>query len=60
LRNKNIKINENFSKVFKEKFWRFLDKIQKASNRNLYFSIREQLNQYLIKNHKIEFQEKLN
>jgi hypothetical protein len=60
LRNKNIKINENFSKVFKEKFWRFLDKIQKFSNRDLYPSIWEQLNQYLIKNHKIEFQEKSN
>jgi len=46
-RNKDIKIREKFLKEFKKKFWKVLEMIQKYSYGDLYFSIRQQLNQYL-------------
>jgi hypothetical protein len=49
LRNKNIKISEKFSEEFKEKFLRILKVIQAHSYGDLYFFIRQQLNQFLTK-----------
>jgi hypothetical protein len=49
LRNKNIKISKKFSEEFKEKFLRILKEIQAHSYKDVYFFIRQKLNQYLAK-----------